>query len=351
MKHSGLVRTKGFRRSRDEDTVRVSATAAIPDVLRRLGANADRVLRQAGIDPRLFDHADNRISFAARGHVVRHCAEATGCEHFGLLVGQQNDLRILGLMGLLVKYSPDVGAALHSLVRYFHLHVQGAALGLVVDGDRAVLSYDIVHPDVEGTEHLGDGAIAMLFNSMRTLCGADWRPVEARLARRKPEDARPYRRFFGVPVRFDAEQYALVFGADCLTLSLPETDPELRRLLQQQIDVLAAARGDTFLEQVRSVLHTALLTHRAKAEQVASLFSMHRRTMCRRLAAFDTSFQELVDEARFEMAQQLLQDSTMYVVQIAAVLDYADARAFTRAFKRWSGMTPLSWRASHVSRN
>jgi AraC-like DNA-binding protein len=72
---------------------------------------------------------------------------------------------------------------------------------------------------------------------------------------------------------------------------------------------------------------------------------MHSRTLNRRLNAFGTSFQALVDAGRFEIARQMLADSAMEVTQIAASLDYADASAFTRAFRRWSGTTPAVWRA------
>ncbi len=88
----------------------------------------------------------------------------------------------------------------------------------------------------------------------------------------------------------------------------------------------------------------ALLTGHASADQVAALFSIHSRTLSRRLHAFGTNFQELVDEGRFEIARQMLEDSRMEVSQIAMALDYADASAFTRAFRRWSGTTPAQWR-------
>jgi AraC-like DNA-binding protein len=94
------------------------------------------------------------------------------------------------------------------------------------------------------------------------------------------------------------------------------------------------------------VLRTALVTGHAKSDQVAALFSMHCRTLNRRLNAFGTGFQKLVDEGRFEIARQMLEDSATEVAQIAGLLDYADASAFTRAFRRWSGTTPARWRAT-----
>jgi AraC-like DNA-binding protein len=185
----------------------------------------------------------------------------------------------------------------------------------------------------------------MMFNIMRSLCGPDWKPIETMFAHRKPEDVRPFRQFFQAPLRFDAERNALVFSSAWLNRRLPAADPELRQLLQKQIDALDARLHDDFPEQVRSVLRSALLTGHAKADYVAALFSIHSRTLNRRLNAFGTTFRELVDECRFEITGRMLEDSAMDMNTIAALLDYADASAFTRAFRRWSGTTPVVWRA------
>ena len=318
---------------------------AIPAVLRSLGADPAKVLAEVGFDLKLFDNPDNQVSYAARGHLIAHCVARTGCQHFGLLVGEQGGLHSLGLVGLLVKYSPDVGTALRSLAHYLHRHVRGAATTLAVDGDSAVLSYEIHQPWAEATDQTGDGAVATMFNIMRALCGPEWKPAEVCFAHRKPEDLGPFRKFFRAPLVFDAEHNSLVFSADWLDRRLPESDPQLRRLLQKQIGALEARHGDDFPEHVRSVLRTALVTGHARADQVATLFSMHARTLNRRLNAFGIGFRELVDEGRFEIARQTLEDSAMPVSQIAAMLDYADASAFTRAFRRWSGATPARWRA------
>lgn len=327
----------------------MGATLALPAVLRSLGADPAALFAEAGFDAKLFDDPDARASFAARGRMLAHCVARTGCRHLGLLVGEQGGLHSLGLVGLLVKYSPDVGSALRSLVRYQHLHVRGAVTTLAVDGGLAALRYDIYQPRVEATDQVGDGAVAVMFNIMRELCGPRWKPVELRFAHRQPEDVGPFRRCFQAPLRFDAEHNAVAFSADWLDRPVAGAEPELRRLLQQQIDILDARYGGDFPEQVRSVLRTALVTGDANANQVAALFSMHSRTLHRRLAASGTGFRELVDEGRFAIARQMLEDSAMEVSQIAALLDYADASAFTRAFRRWSGTTPSRWRAARVT--
>jgi len=329
--------------------VRIGSALAIPRLLRSLGADPSTVFAEAGVDPALFNDPENLIAFRARSRLISTCVARSGCQHFGLLVGQQGHLNDLGLVGLLAKYSPDVETALRSLRNHFALHARGAGPTLEVHGAVAMLGYEIHEPHSEAADQIGDGALAFEYNMLAALCGPGWKPLEVRFAHRKPADVGPFRRFFKAPMVFDAEQYELVFSADCLNRRLPSDDPALRRLLLKQVEALEVRYAEDLPTQVRSVLRTALLTGHASADQVAALFSMHSRTLNRRLNAFGTSFQLLVDASSLEIAQQMLENSALEVRQIALALDYADPSAFTRAFRRWSGTTPARWRAATKS--
>ena len=84
--------------------------------------------------------------------MVIACIAATKCPHFGLLVGQRTHLSSLGLAGALVKYETDLGMALRSLVRYFHLHARGGLPTLAVQGNQAMLGYATYLPRVEAVD-------------------------------------------------------------------------------------------------------------------------------------------------------------------------------------------------------
>jgi AraC-like DNA-binding protein len=339
-----LVGLRTKRRSHADATVRISGLVALPEVLATLGADPATVLAEAGVDPTLFDDPENLIPLAQLGRLVRLCVARTGCRHFGLLVGQQGGLHSLGLAGLFARLSPDVATALRRLADCMHLHHGGTLTAVAADGDAATLSYDIDQRYEEAADQIGDGALATLFNMLRTLCGPGWRPIEIRFAHRAPDDVRPFRAFFAAELRFDAGQNAIVFPGAWLQHPLPADDAELQRLLARRIALLEARHGDEFPEQVRSVLRAALITGHAGADEVAALFSMHSRTMNRRLGAFGSSFRNLVDEGRFAMAREMLRGAALDVSAIAGALGYADASAFTRAFRRWSGTTPAAWR-------
>jgi AraC-like DNA-binding protein len=325
-------------------TLRVGCIAHIPDVLRELGADPAEVCKAAKFDFTLFDDPTNLITYRDASHLFRVSTERTGCMHFGLLQGQKHSLDVLGLVGLLVKYSPDVRTALRSLVRYMHLHIHGAVATFEESGKYAIFGYEIYAADAEATDQIADASLANMFNIMTTLCGPYWKPVEVLFEHRKPSDLLPFQQFFQAPLRYEADENALVFAATWLSRPLPAVEPELRELLQARVRALEAQFHDDFPETVRSILRTGLLSDHGSADQVAKLLSIHGRTLHRRLAESGTNFRLLADECRYEIARQMLKDTDCDVGHVADMLDYADTSAFVRAFRRWSGTTPTQWR-------
>ena len=316
----------------------------IPAVLKSLGVDPDEVLSDSGIEPELFSDPGNLITYKARDRLFQQSVVRTGCPYFGLLVGKRMDLSSLGLVGLLMKTSPTVEAALRNLGDYLHLHAQGAVITLKLDDDLAMLTYHTFESGLEAADQTGDGAVAMMLNVLRSLCGPGFRPIEASFAHRKPADIEPYRKVLRTPLYFDAEQYALVFPRTCLNIRPPGSDSDLQRLLKEQIDTLDSAHSLNLPDQVRSVLRSALTTGRATEQQIAALFSMTPRTFARRLKEQGTSFHELIDECRFEISRQMLTNTSRSVAEIGVSLGYSRASSFIRAFRRWSGCTPGQWR-------
>jgi AraC-like DNA-binding protein len=329
-----------------EGHLRIGGPLAVPEVLLRLGVDPGEVLASVGLHAQIFSDPENPVPCVALGRLMSACVARTGCRHLGLLVGERGGTASLGLVGLLIRQAPDVGTALRQTALYLHLHDRGAVVVLSSQDGVARIAYAIYAPGVESSEQIGEGAIAIACNVIRSLCGADWSPTEVLLAGRRPADPRPYRRFFRAPVRFDAEQNALVFPAAVLDQRLPAASPKLQRLLLEEVQRLDRELALDFQTKVRRVLRAGLIVGQCSAEQTAGLFAMQRRTLSRRLRAEGTTFEALLAEIRYEAARQLLTDTAMPVRQIAEAVGYADVSVLTRAFRRWSGATPAQWRLS-----
>ena len=107
--------------------VRIGPILGVPAALAARGVDAAMAFAQAGVDLRLFHDPDNRLVLESVGRLLATCATLTGCDHFGLLVGERFDLKGLGPIGELMRVSATVGDALRVLLRHLHLHDRGAA--------------------------------------------------------------------------------------------------------------------------------------------------------------------------------------------------------------------------------
>jgi len=328
-----------------DGTLRIGPLIPIPRLLREMAVDPADVMREAGIDPALFEDPENTISFATMGRLFSLCVARSGCPHFGLLVGRQGGISSLGIVGLLSQHLPDVRTALRNIILHLHLHDRGAVPTLEVQNETAMLGYTIYQKNVVSTDQIYDGAMAIAFNLMKTLCGPRWLPSEVLLCHAEPADREPYRALFKVPPRFDAERTALVFPATWLDQPMHGVNPQLRRILEAEVEALKILSDGDFVSQLRRILQSLIVAGCPSVDQTALLLAMHRRTLNRRLNALGITFKQLLDETRFEIAQQLLRDTRMPVVDIAVTLNYTGASAFTRAFRRWSGASPAAWRA------
>lgn len=153
---------------------------------------------------------------------------------------------------------------------------------------------------------------------------------------------------FGCPVHFQAERDALLVSEAALNAPNKLGDETIAKFFDKHLeDELASLTDDSGLDQrVRISIAQALSEGVPSISDIASSLGMSARTLQRRLSDTGHSFQNLVDLARRELAQQLLRDTDYSLAEIAFLTGFSEQSAFTRAFKRWAGQTPRSYRLS-----
>lgn len=336
-----------------EGAVRMAPLLRLPRLLAEHGVDADAAIREVGCDPALFTDPENTIDFFAVGRLLAHTAKVTGNPYPGLELGHRSGLDVLGAVGGAVRYAPDLGTALRALMLHFHLHDRGAVPSLQETHDGAVFGYTLYCPNVPGTDHIYDAALVITRNVLAELSGEDWKMTEVRLFRDTPADDEPFRRYFGVPVRFEAEHAAVVFPAAELTRPLPRANPHAyTKALHELKDMDDSSDGSQLSYKVRRLLQRIFISgsglNGVDLEGTARLFALHPRTLNRRLRAEGITFNALLAETRYEIARQLLRDTHLQISDIAMILGYADSASFNHAFRRWSGATATWWRASNA---
>jgi AraC-like DNA-binding protein len=327
--------------------IRIGPILAIPQVLQALHARPQTAFARAGVPLALFRDPDARLPLEVAARLFAECARLADCPHFALLVGERFNLDGLGPLGELMRHSPNVGAALRSLLLHLQLHDRGAApLLLQTEPDTAVLGYSVYRHFTPGTEFIYDVALAIGHRILQGLCGPAFAPLAVQFSYRRPARTTAYRQLFQAPLNFDAEVSGLVFASHWLARPVEGADPGRHRALTHALQQAQATGPLSLGEQVELVLHQMLLSGHGTADAVAQQFGISQRTLRRRLDAEGKSFQVLVNRTRHELACQLLRNTHLPVTHIAAALQYADANAFSRAFRQWAGCTPTAWRAA-----
>jgi AraC-like DNA-binding protein len=324
--------------------INLGLASAVLAVLGELRTDPQSILDDAGLSHRLLKDRDYRLSATALGRLLSLCVERTNCPHFALLVGGKVTLSTLGELGPLMTVSETFGDALRVLQTYRRLQSSGAVLHLARAGDQVVLSY-LPYQGEAGSGLIAECALASLTHVLRELGGPDWALTEALIPRRAPADQSPYRSFFRSCVRFDQEAAALIFPAKLLSMRLVGSDAEVRLALKHNLRKAETNVRPDLIEDLRQMLRTELPKGRGSANDMARNLGLHKRTLSRHLKAAGTGFRTVADEVRFDVARQLVADTDIPLAQISAALDFSEPAAFTRAFQRWSGVSPSRLRS------
>jgi AraC-like DNA-binding protein len=328
---------------------RIGPILSLPALLRERGVEPKEIFAQAQVNPRLFTDAENVMAYRDLGRLLAISASTIRCPYLGLLIGERCSTAELGPVGLLAAQAPDVDAALRDFVRYMSLFDRAAVVSLAVDGDAATFSYTIVEPDIPAAEHIREGSLAIMVRILRDLCGASWAPDIVMFPHKARGTLLPYLKYFQAPVHFGREMTAIVFPARWLSRRVCSADQTSRSALQAQITNENAETAGSFSDRVRHKIQASVPQGQAGEAAIARSFGMDPSSLRRRLAREGTSFRTIVQDIRYEAAKLLIRESDLTLAEIAIALGYAEISVFTRAFRRWSGVTPSEWRGRNGS--
>jgi AraC-like DNA-binding protein len=187
--------------------------------------------------------------------------------------------------------------------------------------------------------------MALLCQEMRQHCGAAWLPRAVTFAHGPPRSLGSHRRVFGPRLQFEQERNALWLDRASLDTGLSSrsmpTHAMLKKLLVARVDGAQAVAAKT-----EAAMRALMPFADCGREEVARLTNLSQRTLQRRLAEAGTSFQQLRDRVRADIALKYLRQSSLQAAQIAEILGYSEPAAFTRAFRRQHGLTPSAARRS-----
>jgi AraC-like DNA-binding protein len=329
---------------------RLGVLVEIPRLLRVMNVEPETVLAPLGLSETALSDIETRLLFAVVSDLMLKCAEATGREDFPLVVGTSARLTHLGIIGKLLTAAASFGSAVIDFVANHPRYVRGASTYLVDWGqDGILIGHRVHHPGLKGSASFSAGAIAFGRSVFFELCGVE--PTRVLLSLPSPAESAPYKKAFGrAKLVFEAEHFGLVYSRAALAKRIPTADSamhaEIRRFITERWNSLQP----DILDRVMRVLVPSVLAGSPSQKAIADLLVMHPRTLSRALQIRGTSFRDAVNEARFEMASQLLRDTRLGVGSLAGILGYSEVSAFTRFFTTMSGQAPSDWKQRQLAR-
>lgn len=261
------------------------------------------------------------------------------------------DLRSHGFLGYAVLASSTLGDALSMAVRYLRTRTRLLVIRQFIDQDQVVVQFEEGIPLGNHFSWLIDGLMAALLNISRQMFQTLPPPeVTFRLSYAEQPHHQWLRQQAQGCFNFDAGFTQVRFPAQWLSLPVGTADPQLVKLAADQCERELARLEETegLLGPVRH-LAEQYLTETRSLDAVATALNMTPRTLRRRLAGLGTSFQQIMDELRRNIAVDKLLHSSISVEELAATLGYTDPSNFGRAFHRWTGLSPREYRRQRTS--
>lgn len=316
--------------------------------LEELGVSPARVLHRAGLPPGLFEQEKIQVSTEELFALYRGIAEASDDSAIGLALGTEPRVERYDPIAIAAVSARSLRDALGRLARYKQLTCP-EELVVTERGEECRVQFRWLLAEETEPPVLIDLCFAWVVGIARRGTGDLVQPK--RLELRGPRTNRPaYAAHFACPATFEESENAIVFARADLDRPFVTYNAELAAALAPQLEAeLAEARSSAALgDRVKGILKRQLAGRRPEIGEVARELRLSARTLQRRLAADGASFQQLIQEARRELARHYLLHSTLELNETAYLLGYEDAHSFFRAFHDWEGSPPGEWRARHA---
>ena len=302
------------------------------------------MLRSAGVEPESVSDPDERIPRRLLGEIIWAAVQRTGDVALGVHAGEKTESADFGVMDLTVRACPDMNRAMQCIARYVRLQDDNIEMSLTEDGDRVLWQFRNAVPPVLRVTNDFQVTIAVV-NLLRRL-GRPEPPIEVHLRHTSPTDANEYARVFRAPVRYGMPHNGLVLARNLMDQPVPSANPEAYHLFDVRASRMLKEldRADTTTAKVRRLVANRIGREGIGIVEIGAQLHMSEATLRRRLDEEGTTYKAIVDALRQELASQYIAERRVAIGEIAFLLGFSTQSAFGRAFRRWTGGSPLEHR-------
>jgi len=314
------------------------------------GLLRERVLAEAGVQPDQLLDNNGRVPGESLRRLLAYVLPHCGNPLFGLQTSQFVQPGSYSVMGYIAMTSNNIGEALSRTTIYEKLVGDMGTTHVEFEPGVVVVRWVCRFREPLARRHIIENVLASWTNYTRWMAdNQDLAPVAVRFEHEAPRDRgllKHYQHIFRCPVYFDQPMTALVVSPELLNHRLRQPDTTLRETLEQHAQLALRSIKETYsvADQVRALLRAMLADGSPRKEFVADQMGMNVRTLHRKLADEDKSYQQILDDLRYELAERYLKESDYAIEEIARKLGFTESRSFIRYFKGHVGLTPGEFR-------
>jgi AraC-like DNA-binding protein len=316
------------------------------------GIDAAAVLAAVGIDHAAPCDPQQMIPAERYYALLESIAARIDATDLPVRTGASMRLDEYGALGLAFKAATTLGDSYARVVRYARLWT-GVADYEVRPTPEGTLF--LLHRDGErrlGLRLSNEATLASAVALARQVCPDPLAPRAVLIRHAAPRSTAAHEDWFGCPVQFAADHDAILY--DDATLARPNIlgDAGISRFLARHLDTELSriVQEPALVAQVRAAIAQSLSGGVPRVAGIARDLGLSARSLHRRLEDHGTSFQALTEDTRRDLARGLLRQDAHALAEIAFLTGFSDQSAFTRAFRRWTGTTPGTWRRTQGRR-
>lgn len=280
--------------------------------------------------------------------VVNESVRTTGDQALGLKAGMSLRPDSLDDLGYAITFCDNLREAVAIHREYQYLNQDMARSRTDILPDVAHITWLPNYTEIEPYRYYVDLVFSAYATVGRWLV---WREDEPnwrlQVRHSAPNDVSIHKMIFGNDVEFDSHIDRLSFSPEIMDIPLPSRNAEVKELLLSRLETQFANMGrpHSLTYQARRCIVSSLPKGRPNAAGIAKMLGQSERTFRRKLDSEGTSFRVLLEDAYKEVCEIHLRNQSQSHAQIALALGFSDQSAYTRAFRRWFGVAPKTYRA------
>jgi AraC-like DNA-binding protein len=327
-------------------TVANFAARGILSVSASRGVDVAGLMRESDVDERLLAKPGMRVPLDSVIRLWEHARRSTGDESFALHVAEFLPFGAYKTYDLLLATAPTIGDALVKAAKYNGFVNDAFRPTLQQRRDQVCIEYvNCVDPQCNPPEYL-EFIFACFLLRFRLTTGVALRPKELHFRHSPPRDSSELYRVFQAPIRF--RQPVTRAFLDPSDFRIPQlfADAATSELLEHYIEATLhhPCADDDLIVALRGALQGLLSSERVTLAAAARRLGVGRRSLQRNLEARGTSFREVLRALRYELSLTLVKRRGVSMNDAAESLGFSELSSFSRAFKKWTGMSPQAYR-------